>query len=104
MSPNPRRAMLSAPEHLGLDSRNTFREEAFRLLEDVPGGEGQLIIDLGATARVDSAGLGALMLIQRKAAERQRAVVLRNASDELRYLLMLTKLDDLFLLETHTGS
>ncbi len=103
MSPNPKKAMLSAPEHLGLDSRNNFRQEAFRLLDDLPQGDGQLIIDLKATTRVDSAGLGALMLIQRKAAERQRDVVLRNTSDELRYLLMLTKLDDLFLLETHHG-
>lgn len=39
------------------------------------------------------------MLIQRRAAERRQAVILRNASDELRYLLALTKLDDLFMIE-----
>jgi anti-anti-sigma regulatory factor len=58
------------------------------------------VIDLVATRKVDSAGLGALMLIQRRAAERRQAVVLRNASDELRYLLVLTKLDDLFEVES----
>ena len=40
------------------------------------------------------------MLIQRRAAERRQAVVLRNASDEIRFLLVLTKLDDLFQLES----
>jgi anti-anti-sigma factor len=73
------------------------------LLEQLPEGDGRLVIDLGATRKVDSAGLGALMLIQRRAAERRQAVVLRNASDELRYLLVLTKLDDLFDLEAHAG-
>ena len=48
---------------------------------------------------MDSAGLGALMLIQRRAAERRQTVVLRNPSDEIRFLLVLTKLDDLFQLE-----
>ena len=47
-----------------------------------------------------AAGLGALMLIQRRAAERRQVVVLRNASEEIRFLLVLTKLDDLFQLES----
>ena len=92
--------MIAAPEHLGLDSRNDFRTAAVTLLEQLPESGGRLVIDLGATRKVDSAGLGALMLIQRRAAERRQSVVLRNASDELRYLLVLTKLDDLFELES----
>lgn len=92
--------MLTAPEHLGLDSRNDFRRSAVELLDQLPEGNGKLVIDLSATRRVDSAGLGALMLVQRRAAERRQLVVLRNASDELRYLLVLTKLDDLFELES----
>ena len=63
-----------------------------------PRESGRLVIDLGRTRHVDSAGLGALMLIQRRAAERRQAVVLRNVSDEIRFLLVLTKLDDLFQL------
>src|SRR2546430_8920821 len=41
------------------------------LLELLPEGTGRLIIDISGTRQVDSAGLGALMLIQRKAAERR---------------------------------
>ena len=92
------RGML-APETLGLDTRVEVRKAAIRLLEEMPEGVGRLIIDLARTRHVDSAGLGALMLIQRRAAERRQLVVLRNLSDEIRFMLVLTKLDDLFQLE-----
>jgi len=90
---------LSAPDILGLDSRVEIRKAATQLLEDMPEGTGRLVIDLGRTRHVDSAGLGALMLIQRRAAERRQAVVLRNPNEEIRFLLVLTKLIDLFQIE-----
>jgi anti-anti-sigma factor len=92
--------VLAAPEELGLDSRTTFRRAATELLEQLAEGDGRLVIDLAGTRQIDSAGLGALMLIQRKAAERRLTVCLRGANEELRFLLVLTKLDDLFELET----
>jgi len=58
-----------------------------------------VVVDLAATGHVDSAGLGALMLVQRRAAERRQAVVLENPSDELRFLLNITKLSMLFEFE-----
>jgi len=90
---------LAAPEHLGLDSRTEFRTAAVQLLEQLPERTGRLVIDLRKTRQVDSAGLGALMLVQRRAAERHQVVVLRSPNDELRFLLVLTKLDDLFQVE-----
>jgi ABC-type transporter Mla MlaB component len=94
---------LSAPAVLGLETRADFRKTAIDVLEQMPEGDGCLLIDLGRTREVDSAGLGALMLVQRRAAERRQTVVLRNASDELRFLLVLTKLDDLFQLESRAA-
>jgi anti-anti-sigma factor len=90
---------LAAPERLGLDTRVEFRKAAVQLLEQLPEGAGELVIDLKPTRHVDSAGLGVLMLIQRRAAERRQTVVLQNPSDELRFLLVLTKLVDLFRLD-----
>jgi len=90
---------MSAPETLGLDTRVAFRTGAFELLESMPEGEGRLVVDLAGTDHVDSAGLGALMLVQRRAAERRHAVVLENPSDELRFLLNITKLNMLFEFE-----
>ena len=91
---------LAAPETLGLETRVAIREQAERLLEEMPEGSGRLVIDLTHTRTVDSAGLGALMLIQRVAAERRHAVVLRNPSEEIRFLLTITKLYDLFIVDT----
>jgi len=99
MSTRPTVKVLAAPEKLGLESRTVFRRAASDLLEDLPEGAGRLVIDLSGTRHVDSAGLGALMLIQRRAAERRQVVCLRGANEELRFLLVLTKLDDLFELE-----
>src|SRR6266446_846547 len=67
MSMRPGEKVLAAPEELGLDSRTAFRRAATELLEQLQEGAGRLIIDLAGTRQIDSAGLGALMLIQRKA-------------------------------------
>ncbi len=92
--------VVLAPEVLGLESRGSFRDSAVELLEGLPEHDGILHIDFVGTRRIDSAGLGALMLIQRRAAEREQRVVLRHLRDEFRFLLVLTKLDDLFEIES----
>ena len=91
--------VVHVPEVLGLDTRGAFRDGAAEVLSQLPEGDGVLLIDFAGTRRIDSAGLGALMLVQRKAAERQQRVVLRHLRDEFRFLLVLTKLDDLFEIE-----
>lgn len=91
---------MAAPERLDLESRTAFRRAAGEILDQLAEGTSRLIIDLSGTRSIDSAGLGALMLIQRKASERRQVVCLRGANEELRFLLVLTKLDDLFELET----
>jgi len=88
-------ASIAAPSELGLETRASFREAAVSLLEGLSDG-GTLNVDLAATKRVDSAGLSALMLIQRHAADRGQRVVLWHPSDEFRFLLALTQLTDLF--------
>ena len=90
---------LFAPERLGLETRVEFRTTAVEQLDQLPPDTGTLVIDLSRTRHVDSAGLGALMLVQRRAAERRQTVVLRHPSDELRFLLAITKLAELFRLE-----
>jgi anti-anti-sigma factor len=90
---------LVAPQRLGLDTRVEFRKAAVQLLDSLPEGSGRLVIDLAGTRQVDSAGLGVLMLVQRRAAERRQSIVLRRPSDELRFLLVITKLVSLFEIE-----
>ena len=94
---------LVAPNRLGLDTRVEFRKAAVQVLDSLPEGTGRLAIDLSCTRQVDSAGLGALMLIQRRAAERRQTVLLRHPSDELRFLLAITKLAELFTIEPRSS-
>ena len=68
------------------------------------GGRGasfldRVVVDLGGTTRVDSAGLGALVMVRERAAELKRTVCLKGASEELRFLLVLTRLEDRFEFE-----
>ncbi len=94
-------AVVHAPASLGLTTRPFFRRQALEALEALEaGGEpGALIIDLSAARIVDSAGLGVLVLVQRRAAELGRPVHLRRASEELRFLLVMTRLEDRFIIE-----
>src|SRR5438876_1173783 len=93
MSTRPMEKTIAAPERLDLESRTVFRRAAGEVLDLLAEGAGRLVIDLSGTRSVDSAGLGALMLIQRKAAERRQTVCLRGANEELRFVLVLTTLD-----------
>lgn len=93
----PHSRVLQAPENLGLVTREPFRQQANALLDEMSEGRGQLVVDLGATKEIDSAGLSALVMVHRHATERRQQVMLRNVGPEIEFLLVLTKLDDLFL-------
>jgi len=96
----PDERVLPAPRLLGLDARTEFRRDALRLLDSMREGGGRLIVDLSETTGVDSSGLNALILVRRHAVRRRQTVCLRNVSDHLRSLLILTKLDRQFELES----
>jgi len=93
--------VVHAPASLGRETRGIFRRQALEALDalEASGGAGPLVVDLAATRVVDSAGLGVLVLVQRRAAEVRRPVHLRSASEELRFLLVMTRLDDRFVFE-----
>jgi anti-anti-sigma factor len=88
--------VLVAPECLGLESRKEFRKLASDLIDRTTTGSGHLVIDCGRLQSIDSAGLNALILVQRKATNRRVHVILRDLDEGLQALLVLTKLDDLF--------
>ena len=92
---------IVAPPHLGGDTRGEFRRAAVDLLDAMPEATGVLVVDLSATRLVDSAGLGALILVRQHAAGRRQVVRLRGVAEEVRLLLVLTKLEDLFEIEDH---
>ncbi len=98
--------LVRAPTILDRDTRVAFRTEALRLVEGTPApdsvaGNGcvRLVVDLAGTVKVDSAGLGTLILLRERASELRRTVCLRGASEELRFLLVLTRMEDRFEFE-----
>ena len=95
--------LIRAPEKLGLETRIEFRKVAAALVDRIPSGAGYLVVDCATLNSIDSSGLNALILVQRRAASRRVRVVLRELGEELRALLVLTKLDDLFEVENGTA-
>jgi anti-anti-sigma factor len=94
--------VVRAPSALTGDTRGQFQSaaaEGLRLLGEGGGMSGKLVVDLSATERVDSAGLSTLVQLQLRAAERRHTVCLRGASEEIRFLLLMTRLDDRFEIE-----
>ena len=89
--------LVYAPKLLAADSRTAFQEQALRALRDLGEAEpGKLVIDLSHTDRVDSSGLSTLVQLQLRAAERRHTVRLTGVSEELRFLLLMTRLEDRF--------
>ncbi len=90
--------MLRAPPVLDRETSGAFRREASALLEARLGASpgGRLIVDLSASTTLDSAGVGVLIALQRRAAELRCTICLRGASEELRFLLVLTRLEERF--------
>ena len=91
--------LVVAPTRLGLESRIEFRQVSSALIDHTTGGTGRFVIDCSRLRSIDSAGLNALIIIQRRAANRRIRVFLRDLEDDLQSLLVLTKLDDLFELQ-----
>jgi anti-anti-sigma regulatory factor len=93
--------LVQAPQALDRHTASEFSRTALAAVERraalAPGG--RLIVDLAGTTRVDTSGLDALVLLQQRASEHRLTVCLRGASEELRFMLVLTRLDDRFELE-----
>jgi len=93
--------VVRAPGTLDRDTRTEFRRAALEAMESAVGATSgrRVVVDLSRTSRVDSAGLGALLMVRQRASELRCTVCLRGASEELRFLLVLTRLDDRFEFE-----
>lgn len=91
---------LASPERLIAETRVDFRCAALDRLERVAEqGTTELVVDMAGTRDVDAAGLGILVLVQKRAREIGVAIKLSHTQPQVRTLLQLTKLDGLFLLE-----
>ncbi len=88
--------VIAAPAQLDLVTRDHFQCAALSLVEEMPEGPGSLTIDLGETHCLDASALGALAVVQARAADRHLVVRLKNASEDVRFSLILARLENRF--------
>ena len=99
MAQRLREQVLAAPDRLDLEHSEPFRQAVVALLDTLGQTPGRLVVDLGATQMIDSAGLRVLIMVRRHATSRGTVVSLRGVSAELQSLLALAKMEDLFEIE-----
>jgi anti-anti-sigma factor len=93
----PVAASLVAPERLVADTRAQFRKDAIAYLDRAAAQSvKESALDMTNTTEMDASGLGILVVVQKKAKELGIHMVLKGAPQQVRYLLLLTKLEHLF--------
>ena len=89
--------VLVTPERLDAGNRGELRRQALDLIDRAGASSaGAVTVDLSATRELDASGLGILVLVQKRAREQGMTTRLRAASEPVRRLLVLTRLDYLF--------
>lgn len=84
---------ISIPKDFIVDEVATFRVEINKLIEK---GEKNFIFDFGNCNFIDSTGLGALVSIYKKCAEKGGSIKLKSLKPEVEKLFKLTRLDKIF--------
>ena len=88
---------FAAPERITSETRATFRKEALTFMEMAfAAGLIDVSLDMSKTVEVDASGLGVLVVVQKKSKELGLHLRITRAPQQVRYLLLLTKLEHLF--------
>ncbi|HUF26349.1 MAG TPA: STAS domain-containing protein [Gemmatimonadaceae bacterium] len=88
---------FAAPSRIKAENRGDFRKAALAYVErQALEGAPVARLDLAQTEELDAAGLGILVLLQKRANELRLPLELVRVPRDLRHLLSLTKLDHLF--------
>jgi len=84
---------ISIPKDFTVDEVAVFREEIKKLIEE---GKKNFIFDFSKCNFIDSTGLGALVSIYKKCAEKGGSIKLKSLRPEVEKLFKLTRLDRVF--------
>lgn len=85
--------VVKLPQRLVLENASVVRND---LLEMISRGHRHLVLDLGEVAFVDSSGLSVLVSALKSASKFNGRVVLLNLSDDVRALVELTSMHEVF--------
>ena len=84
---------ISIPKDFTVDEVAVFRGEIKKLIEE---GKKNFIFDFSKCNFIDSTGLGALVSIYKKCAEKGGSIKLKSLRPEVEKLFKLTRLDRVF--------
>jgi anti-anti-sigma regulatory factor len=88
---------FAAPERIIAETRAAFRKDALNFMETaVAAGLIDVSLDMSKTVEVDASGLGVLVVVQKKSKELGLHLRVTRTPQQVRYLLLLTKLEHLF--------
>jgi ABC-type transporter Mla MlaB component len=88
---------FAAPARIISETRATFRKDALNFMEAaVSAGLIDISLDMSKTVEVDASGLGVLVVVQKRSKELGLHLRITRAPQQVRYLLLLTKLEHLF--------
>ena len=91
---------LVAPDRLVAETRAAFRKDALNYLDRADAQSMKdFALDMSHTVEMDASGLGILVVVQKKAKDFGIRMRIRKAPQQVRYLLLLTKLEHLFEFE-----
>lgn len=84
---------INIPKDFIVDEVATFRVEINKLIEN---GQKNFTFDFSQCNFIDSTGLGALVSIYKKCAEKDGSIKLKSLKPEVEKLFKLTRLDKVF--------
>ena len=91
---------IVVPDRLVADTRAQFRKDALSYLDRAAAQSVMdFALDMSRTTEMDASGLGILVVVQKKAKELGIRMRITGAPQQVRYLLLLTKLEHLFEFE-----
>jgi anti-anti-sigma factor len=91
---------IAVPDRLVADTRAQFRKDALAYLDRAAAQSVKdFALDMSHTTEMDASGLGILVVVQKKAKELGIRMRITGAPQQVRYLLLLTKLEHLFEFE-----
>ena len=85
--------VLRVDERLDSENVDELKEKALSILDI---GSGAIVLDMSDTKFIDSIGLGALVSILKKTAQKDMKIVLCSLSPQVRQIFELTRLYRLF--------
>lgn len=85
--------IITIPKDFIVDEVAVLRTQVIKLIEE---GQRDIIFDFGNCNFIDSTGLGALVSIYKKCAEKGGSVKLKALKPEVEKLFKLTRLDRVF--------